>query len=101
MNRYDRLHGAMHRLPGVPEHDTAAERNTNRSGRIRAARWNTRVNAAGKARAERWNTTMNEAGAVRAARWNANALAERNHAKPPRVFVGLQEFIARRVGRGE
>jgi hypothetical protein len=91
----------MHRLPGFPEHEEAATRNTNRSGRIRAARWNTAANAAGKARAERWNTAVNEAAAVRAARWNANALAERNHAKPPRVPVGLQEFIARRAGRGE
>ncbi|WP_216897826.1 hypothetical protein [Nocardia alni] len=93
---YARLHDAMHRLPGFPDHDEAAARNSNRSGRIRAARGNTAVNAAGKARAQRWNTTVNEAAAVRAARWNSNA-----HAEPPRVLVGLQKFIASRVGRGE
>ena len=87
----------MHRLPGFPDHETAAKRNINRAGRIRAARWNT----AGQARAQRWNTAGNEAGAIRAARWNSNARAERNHAKPPRVLAGLREYIARRVGRGE
>jgi hypothetical protein len=82
----DRLHQAMHRLPGIPSHEHAWELNANESGRARAARLNAGVNAAGRARA---------------ARWNSNAAAERVHAKPPRVFAGLQEFIARRVGRVE
>ncbi|MBU3066872.1 hypothetical protein KO481_35800 [Nocardia sp. NEAU-G5] len=98
---YDLLHDAMHRLPGFPDHEAAADRNTNRPGRVRAVRWNTRGNAAGKARARRWNTDGNEAAAVRAARWNSNARAERNHAEAPRVFVSLQESIARRLGQGE
>jgi hypothetical protein len=93
-----RLHQAMHRLPGVPDHDKADERNTNRSGRVRAVRWNTKVNRAAGDRAERWNTDVNAAGAIAAARLNSNAAAARAHAKPPRVFVGFQEFIARRVG---
>lgn len=96
-----RLHQAMHQLPGVPDHDEAQERNTNRSGRVRAARWNTSVNRAASARATDWNTDVNTAGAITAARWNSNAAAARHHAKPPRVFAGLQEFIARHVGQGK
>ncbi|WP_062991185.1 hypothetical protein [Nocardia anaemiae] len=97
----ERLHQAMHRLPGFPDHARAEELKTNRSGRTRGARWNTTVNAAGRAGAQRWNTTANAAAAVRTARWNSNATAVRRHAKPPHVFVGLQQYIARRVGHGE
>jgi hypothetical protein len=88
---HDRLHQAMHRLPCIPDHDRAEDLNSNRTGRVRAAK----VHAAAKARAKRWNTSVNEDGRVRAARWNANAPA-----RQPRVFVGVQEFIARLVGQG-
>ena len=81
-----RLHQAMHQLPGFPDHDTAQERNSNKAGRDRA---------------KRWNNHLNEAGRNRAARWNSNAAAAQRHGKPPRVFVGMQEFIARLVGQGE
>lgn len=90
VDMHDRLHQAMHRLPGVPDHEQAEELNTNRSGRVRAVK----THAAAQARAKHWNTSVNEAGQVRAARWNTRAT-------PPRVFVGLQQFIARIVGQGE
>jgi hypothetical protein len=80
----DRLHQAMHRLPGIPGHEQARERNANKSGGMRALRLNAGLNAAGRARA---------------ARWNSNAFAERVHARRPRVFASLQDFIARRAGR--
>jgi hypothetical protein len=71
----------MHRLPGIPSHDATGERNSNRAGRTRAVR----MNEAGRAKRD-------EGGRARAAR---------RHAKPPRVFVGVQEFIARLVGQGQ
>jgi len=82
----DRFHEAMHRLPGVPDHDDAYERNGNRSGRLRALRW---------------NTALNEAGRARAARWNSNAFATQRHARPPRVLVSWQTWIGNRLSRGE
>jgi hypothetical protein len=82
----DRLHQAMHRLPGFPDHEHAQELNAKKSGRTRASRLNANVNAVGRARA---------------ARWNSRAFAERVHAKPPRVLAGLQDLIARRAGRGQ
>jgi hypothetical protein len=75
---HDRLHQAMHRLPGVPDHGRADELNSNRAGRVRAVK----VNEAGRARAQRWHVAGNEA-------------AARRHAQPPRVAVRVQEFIAR------
>ncbi|WP_147404257.1 hypothetical protein [Nocardia panacis] len=92
----DRLHLAMHRLPGMPDHERAPDRNSNRAGRVRALRWN----SAGRDRAARWNHTVNESACVRAARWNSNAVAERVHARPPRVLVGWQTWIGDRLGRG-
>ncbi len=82
----DRLHQAMHRIPGVPDHDRAQELNGNRAGRVRGAK----AHAAGRARAKRWNTAVNEAGARTAAR---------RHTTPPRVLVNVQGFIARLLGQ--
>lgn len=84
----DRLHQAMHRIPGFPDHDRAQELNSNRTGRVRGMK----VNAAGRARAKRWSTAANEAGARAAAR---------RHTTPPRVLVGVQEFIARILGQSQ
>jgi hypothetical protein len=83
----DRLHQAMHRIPGIPDHDRAQELNSNRTGRVRGLK----ANEAGRARAQRWNIAANEAAACAAAR---------RHGKPPRVLVGVQEFIARIVDQG-
>ncbi|WP_433174828.1 hypothetical protein [Actinoallomurus sp. CA-150999] len=94
---HDGLHQAMHRLPGFPDHDQAEEINRNRPGRIRAVK----MNAAGRGAAQRWSTDLNAAGAITAARLNANVAATRAHAKPPRVLLGVQEFIARVFGQGE
>ncbi|HEX4222346.1 MAG TPA: hypothetical protein VHZ97_08305 [Pseudonocardiaceae bacterium] len=85
---HERLHQAMHRLPGVPSHDEAEERNGKRAGRARVAT----MNEAGRARAKRWSTSLNE---------GSQAQTDRRHAKPPRVLVGVQEFIARLVGHGQ
>ena len=79
-----RLHQAMHQLPGMPDHDRADELNGNRPGRVRAVK----ANRAGRGRATRWNVAANEA-------------AARRHARPPRVLVGVQEFIARLLGQVE
>ena len=83
-----RFHQAMHRIPGIPDHDRAQELNSNRTGRVRGVK----ANEARRARAKRWNTAVRVAGARAAAR---------RHATPPRVLVGVQEFIARRLGQGE
>jgi hypothetical protein len=82
-----RLHQALHQIPGIPDHHRAHELNGNRTGRVRGIK----VNEAGRARAQRWSTTANEAGARAAARRNAT---------PPRVLVGVQEFIAHLLRQG-
>jgi hypothetical protein len=81
---HDRLHQAMHQLPGFPDHDRADELNSNRTGRVHGVK----LNEAGRARAKRWNRVANEA-------------AARRHARPPRALVGIQEYIARVLGQGE
>lgn len=73
----------MHRIPLVPAHDDARNRDAGAAATERAARWNRNSNAAGRARA---------------ASWNGHAGARHAHTRPPRVLVAWQRRIGRFFG---
>ena len=77
-----RLHEALHRLPGVPAHERAAELNANATAARRHAGFRNRP--------------------LRNRHLRNRPLQSPNghHGRPPRVLVGLQERIGRAVSRG-
>jgi hypothetical protein len=75
----ERAHGALHRLPGMPAHDRAAELNSNRAA---AARHHRQL-----ANRPVRNRPLQDLG--------------RRPGRPPRVLPGWQAWIGRLFGAGQ
>jgi hypothetical protein len=74
-----RLHGALHRLPGMPAHARAAELNANAAAR--------RLHHRPLRNRALRNTPLRS--------------PDGHHGRPPRLLAGWQAWIGRRLGQGQ